>query len=433
MKHTICCIDDKIPASSFPAYFDETKILDGQVINYLLNAADTEWEDSVVKELFTRLLKDEKNEWSVTAFTAPSFYENYNSEVVFSPDVIVFDWDYNNVGGSDSSESLLKILQNSYSIVFILSGADNIDAIKQVLDDVPFKRFSNRFEVIPKEPGASVDSILRSFKVREESLFTYGYGFDIVRKSNKAINSILSDLSTLSVQGLVSSIGERDAQGYVATSEDFIDAMIPRFRRAMFGIEQKSFHVKQADANAGIDEIKDVWRYRLYDDTNSEMVSMGDIVHCETEDKYFIVFSSDCHMRDFWRKNGGYVSLIPLLRADEQKTKELVKRISPKSLTISSLTNCQGPFTILPAVPIKGSPVDFVAFPKGITSISIDKLDKNQENILKYPVWPGFTKVASLLDPFKSPLLQFLLDKITGYGCPDFHQDLQTYIANAVK
>ena len=433
MKHTICCIDDKIPASNFPEFLDDTKLLDGQVIKFLLINKDTGWEDSVIKELFTLLLSDP--DWQVTAFTAPAFYENYNSEVVFSPDVIVYDWDYNGKPG-DTEESLLNILRSSYSIVYILSGTDRIEEIYSILSDSRFTKYSNRLSVVPKENDKSVKEILHSFDQKQKSLFTYRYGQDIVRKSNKAINSILSDISLLSVQGLLSTIGARDNQDLVASTEDFLDAMIPRFRKALSCISLDGYRMQFGDEEADINQIKEIWRYRLYDDTSTDLVSQGDIVYHPQNDHYYLVFSSDCHMSDLWKKNGGYVSLIPLMQIGKEETKELIRAVLPKNgnYSFSSISNSKYAITVLPGVPInEESAVDFVAFPKGIISIPLIKQNDGQENVLKYKYWPDFKKVVSILDPFKSPLMQYLLDSITGYGCPDFHPKLKEYINNAVK
>ena len=433
MKHTICCIDDKIPASAFPDFFDDTKLLDGQVIRFLLKSKDVEWEDSVIKELFSVLLNDP--EWLVTAFTAPEFYDNYNEEVVFSPDVIVYDWDYNGKPGN-TEESLLNILQNSYSIVFILSGSDQIEEIVSVVNEGGFKRYHNRLSVVPKEKDVSVNKIINSFRQKEDSLFTYRCGYDLVRKSNKAINGILSDISLLSIQGLLSTIGGRDNEDIVASNEDFLDAMIPRFRKALSSINIEGYRKKHEPEEVDINQIKDIWRYRLYDDKFSDTVSMGDIVFHPDDNQYYLVFSSDCHMNNLWQKNGGYISLIPLLRIDDKETKELIKMIDPKggNLSFSSIASSQHAVTVLPAVPVdKETIVDFVAFPKGIRSVRVSKLTEGQENKFKYKYWKDFKRVVSVLDPFKSPLIQYLLDHITGYGCPDFHPELSKYIKNAIK
>ena len=160
---------------------------------------------------------------------------------------------------------------------------------------------------------------------------------------------------------------------------------------------------------------------------------MGDIIKNEKGD-FFLVFSSDCHMKKFWKKNGGYISLIPLVKIDSEMAKEQLKLIASNSTKITSLTNCQVSMTLLPAVPISDSLLyDLVALPKSIMSVKVDKPKEQQISSLSYDVFIGFTKVVSVSDPFKSPLLQFLGDNISGYGCPDFPEKLQEQLLEMIK
>ena len=103
MKHTICFIDDKIPVAQ---YFDDTDIISGMVIQFLLKNEETEWDDQIVKGLCERLLNDTIN-WSVSAFTSPAFYNNYTNENVYAPEIMIYDWDYNWGAGSNESEDYL--------------------------------------------------------------------------------------------------------------------------------------------------------------------------------------------------------------------------------------------------------------------------------------------------------------------------------------
>ena len=56
MKHSICCIDDKIPVSKYPEFFKETEALNEQVLRFLLINEQIGWEDSVIKSLFAFLI-----------------------------------------------------------------------------------------------------------------------------------------------------------------------------------------------------------------------------------------------------------------------------------------------------------------------------------------------------------------------------------------
>lgn len=207
MKHTVCCIDDRIPVAQYPEFFKETDIINEQVIRFLL-VNNEDWEDSSVKLLFEYLLKND-SEWAVNAFTNPAFYDNYCKEVVYSPDIFVYDWDYGFApASSDSEEYLYEILANSYSMVFIFSGADSFDEIEEIVNSGKFATFRDRLELIRKNDTDSVEQIFARVKEKEESNFSFRYGYSIIRNSNTAINRILSEISQLSIKDFIMSIGE---------------------------------------------------------------------------------------------------------------------------------------------------------------------------------------------------------------------------------
>ena len=122
MKHTVCFIDDKIPVSQYNEFFSDTDIVNESVINFLLKNEGTQWDDPIVKVMCDKLIS-EKDKWSVSAFLNPSFYDNYVEDNVYAPEIVIYDWDYNWGIGSESEEHLLKILEKSYTLIFIFSGS----------------------------------------------------------------------------------------------------------------------------------------------------------------------------------------------------------------------------------------------------------------------------------------------------------------------
>ena len=433
MKHTICCIDDRIPVAQYPDFFNETGILNEQVIRFLL-VKNKEWEDSSVKSLFEFLLKNEK-EWSVNAFTNPAFYDNYCEEVVYSPDIFVYDWDYGFApASSDSEEYLYEILANSYSMVFIFSGADSFDDIEKIVKSDKFAKFRDRLELIRKTDDNCVEQIFKRVKEKEESNFSFKYGYSIIRNSNRAINRILSEISQLSIKDFIISIGEEISGNISVKNEDFIDVVVPRYRNALQNNIKFDKLVIEKQEEVDLDSIKRIWAYRMYDETPSDMVSMGDIVK-KKNGGYFLILSSDCHMNQFWKKNGGYVSMIPLKRMTSLEGRDLRDVMGMKNQHISSLTNCQISMTILPAVPVSQHELrDFIVLPKGILSVKIDNnINSSNKTPLTYKIFKNYSKVVSVLDPFKSPLIQFIMDNISGYGCPDFSPVLKNYLSERIK
>ncbi len=432
MKHSVCFIDDKIPVSQYSEYFNDTDIISSSVINYLLQQPDTEWPDSMVKAMCEKLLHDPQK-LVVSAFTSPAFYSNYIKETVFSPEIVIYDWDYNwGPGDNQSEEYLLEILQHSFTMVFVFSEQDNIEEITQVTEGRRFKPYKNRLMVVDKNKKNSIRTIISHFESKGKNSFSFAYGQKMIFESNRAINKVLSDISLLSIENYYASISSKEDNGkYVFSKYDFIEAIIPRYKNELSKFEWGEMSIKRAKPK--IKEIKAVWAHRLYDNTPSLKVLMGDIVKSDSG-HYYLVLSSDCHLERFWKKNGGYITLIPLLKMDSTKGKNQIKLLLNNQSKISSLTNSQSAITILPTVPVAVSRYcDFILTPKGVKSIEIRRGDDMNETALTYDMFVGYSKVVSLLDPFKSPLIQFVMDNISGYGCPDFPPSMQKYLSDCIK
>lgn len=436
MKRTLCVIDDKIPVSQYPEYFKDTNVISESVLSFLLKADNTVWDDDVVKKLFDSLLK-ESDDWNICAFTSPHFYNNYVSDTIYSPDVIIYDWDYNSIP-DDSETCLLDILKKSFTLIFIFTGSDKIDEIKTIIKKKAFKPFCDRLILIDKNGKNSVNKVFTQFRKQKESNFSLQYGHDFLYRSNCIINRILSEISQLRIEDYIASIGDgtlRDGK-YIASDYNFVDAFLPRYKNALYENTEKEFLIKKTK-EAPIKQVRRIWSYRLYNCSKKEdeLVSMGDII--KKGNRYFIVLASDCHMHRFWKKNGGHLPTVPIVKVKSKLAKDQYKLMVKGDLNETSVSNCNYPLTILPAVPINSTQMcDFLVLPKGVKSIMIKKPSNvSADCSLKYSHIPEFEKIASIQDPFKSPLLQFIMDNITGYGCPDFAEslkaDLKTIVSKA--
>ena len=112
---------------------------------------------------------------------------------------------------------------------------------------------------------------------------------------------------------------------------------------------------------------------------------------------------------------------MSIIESDDAK--KLIKR--NHNLEITSLTsNKKSPMTILPCLQTEEGLKDFLIIPKTIRTIEIEKNDEQQKSLV-YENFDGYYKVTSVADPFKSPLIQFIMDNITGYGCPDYPKVLK--------
>ena len=98
------------------------------------------------------------------------------------------------------------------------------------------------------------------------------------------------------------------------------------------------------------------------------------------------------------------------------------------------MNSSQIPMTILPAVPISPSVFrDFLVLPKNMVSVKVPEPSTGKKTPLTYRLFNGYSKVVSVVDPYKSPLIHFIMDNITGYGCPDFPKAIQNYLWDRIK
>ena len=430
MKHTICFIDDAIPVSQYGDYFNDTDIINESVIQFLIKQETAQWRDPIIHQLCNTLIKDKAN-WSISAFVNPTFYINYTLETVYAPDVVIYDWDY--PGLQDATENtLLHILNSTPALIFVFSESENIEYIKSVLSAEKFIPFMNRLEVVDKNAKDSVDYILSQIQAKESANFAFAYGGQIIRKSNQIINKILSDISQLSTESFIAAIGKEENNRYISTTNDFINVIIPRYKNALNSVpgnDGDTIAIEKS-RDIDIDEIKKIWSYKMYEKNDSNKVALGDIIR--SGEDYYLVISSDCHMRYFWTKNGGYMAVIPLEKLINGEKNEQIKYIAEKNPSISSLTSCSKAMTILPAVPVNEQLMDFIVLPKKISTIKVEKRENSPQE-LTYDYMDGFEKIASISDPFKSPLFHFILNRISDLGCPDFPEVLQNHLSELIK
>lgn len=434
MKHTICFIDDKIPVAQ-SEYFDDTNVINESVLQYLLKNSDIEWEDLSVKKMCQTLMS-KRDKWSISAFTSPSFFDNHVYSTIGVPDVIIYDWDYNYaMGANDSIDILKRILSDTFALVFIFSANDNTDEIKSSLKDKDIARYKSRLGIVVKNNQRSVNALLKKIEKKYTENFSLNFGQEIISKSNKAISKVLAEISSFSVEDFVLSIGEQKENSYVSTNQDFLNVVLPRYRNQLcnnFTLSELPIKTREEPK---VENLKKIWSFRLYDTNSSNCVTRGDIIRKNKND-YYLVVSSDCHMNKFWKKNGGYLSLVPLKHVRKKQSKEILDMMGVKDVTFHSLSSSSISATILPALPVSSSKFqDFVVIPKSIISVYIPLPDgaKPDKTPLTYDKLKQYTKVTTILDPFKSPLMQFILENISGYGCPDFPKKLKNHFREITK
>ena len=101
-KFSICLLDDKIPLPL------DSGLIDHRALSSLLSDSEKWKGDTALFELVKQLNAD-SDKYILSGFLHCDNFIRYIDEVIFSPDIIVFDWDY--PGGSVPEEALLKILK----------------------------------------------------------------------------------------------------------------------------------------------------------------------------------------------------------------------------------------------------------------------------------------------------------------------------------
>ncbi len=206
--------------------------------------------------------------------------------------------------------------------------------------------------------------------------------------------------------------------------------------------------VKKPNSSHLIDNdiLEKLWSYRLYNrynqmDTN---VRKGDIV--TKDDRFYFVINSDCNLLKFWRKNFGYLNIIPLHLIDE-KNEELKgilnltkdgKKINYNPSSISNHMNemPDGAFC-LPFVRFNDEYKSFILFSSTITNIKIEapEIEKKQlaSEAITYSFLKEYTRICSLSEPFLTPLVMNLLNSLAGNGSPDYSNPTKKLLDSKIK
>lgn len=444
MKTTVCYIDDKIPVANFPDYFVETKLIDQQVLRFLLKNDTTDWsEDENVKGVIVSLL-DHSADWECYAFTAPQFFINHRENGNYiNPDIILYDWDYNDSPSSNSSEvHLFELLKSTHSIIIIYTGADKTDEIKGILKKDELMLYKDRVDIMEKSKD-TVNKVIEKAESMFDYNFSYKYAKELLYNANRSLNEVLSEISSLSVDQFINSFGYQENNNFIVESEEFAGIIFDKYKQKLIENLPPLKNPSTEKKDVSEDIIKKIWSYRLYYTLKNGQVKQGDII--KYKDDLFLVFSSDCHMERFWCKNYGFLAVIPLYKIDKnEKCKDLFGDLKKsKKFYPTSLINTQGieNIAVLPAIPIKDDFFDYILCPKAIRTIEIplptvdgkNTADIRKEKSLEYSDVDNLERVVSISENFKNQLIQFVQDNITGYGCPDFPKILSDYLGNKFK
>ena len=432
-KFNVCIIDDMIPTSNYSdrIFVDDTSVLDKNILsNYLKWNEEIPWDDENLFDLIHRMMAQKDLISNIYGFKTHSFYLNYINENLFSPDIIIFDWD---VGTTEKSEeSLNEILKKTYCIIAIYTGCDKKDEINELINGEYFISFKSRMFLIEKGEN-SAEKVIEELKNRL-NYFSFGYGRDFKYNINSAINTTFSTIGELSFEQFIKVFGLFNENKFQISSVDFIEIMNEQIKAHLLSsgsIETLTATEQTAD-NDKIE--RQLWHFRMFHKPQDDFVRKGDIVINKEDNKYYLIISSDCHLTDFWKKNVGFLVTVPLYEAKKEITKKLMKIFKEKKLRSYRLTSLVNPqeisVTVFPFIE-----KDYIVMLKEIKTFEIntpDGYDKNKKEKypLKYDNMANFDGVNRfrLNEQFLNPLIERILRSITDIGVPDYSKNIKSYL-----
>ena len=435
-KYNLCIIDDKIPVEKYrkKVEVDSTTIIDQNIFtNYIKYADEDKWEDTNLYYLIKDLNENKDFDMNICGFTSHSLYMKYINENLFSPDIIIFDWD---IGVSDrsSDESLKEILEKTYCLIAIYSGCDLIDEIKTKIQEEPFKPFSYRLFIVDKSESNSSSEVIKKIKEHLND-FSYEYGKNFKHVLNTAINKTFCKIGGLSFNQFIKLFGYHDKadKKYIIQSLDFIEIMFDQIKAHLMSSSSIKQLITEDDLIS--DDLiieKQLWHYRMFHEPQDNIVRKGDIVRYKDEDRYYLIISSDCHLNDFWKKNLGFVVAIPIYKSNDPVIQSILKsyrkRGNLKDFRLSSLVNPpQGAgITILPYMDNQD---DYIVLLKAVKTFEINNSfdEKEAKYQLKYDEISNFDGEHRyrLNEPFLSALIEFFLRNISDIGVPDYSKQIE--------
>ncbi|MCT3756878.1 hypothetical protein HZP31_15900 [Elizabethkingia anophelis] len=452
MRKNICIIDDQWPAEHYPGFIDETKKIEESALKYLYQS-HSDWPEEELFKLAKEIIDNHNNEWTISAFKNPNLYFNHIEEEIFSPDIIIFDWDYGIP--FDTDEALLKILESSYSIIAVYTGADKENEVSDIVNDTKFDLYRDRVRIIKKGDTDAVKQVIEYCNQKFKDNFSYKFGQELKYNSVKSLDEILVSISKLSYNEFICAFGHKREDGNTdITIKEFVEIISEKFKNHLSNIKFTEEEIKPVDCSGiSVDDISKLWSYRMYYSPIDDLVRTGDIITLKDYDKHtkFLVISANCHLRQFWKKNFGNLALVPLYEKSNDNDNVKNKLVLFKSLgdynkaNATSISNewTHDALSIVASVPVPNEHgqieyKDYILFPKEIITINIpppieikdDNLGKIRNLKLNYSDSDMLISKnrININEPFRTPLIQFALNNITGYGAPDYPTSLQGVI-----
>lgn len=467
--HNICVIDDDIPVNGVVEVDDRERISQGSLEKLL---ASNQWNDINLKALLSQLVGGD--EWYASAFVSPDIYLNAIESGWPKPDVIVFDWEYR-AATAEPGALLVELLERSFAPIFIYTGVDQHGDVEERLSQPDLKAYSSRrLFLLKKEEQRSSEELLRqaselyagnfSFRVAarlrralatsvETILITLGaYHIDFVKEFLNEQETRDTDIKSLIAEKLVAHVLDDKSLFTELTqagldnekAEKLLTLVKSKFRDEIASLDAGAWSLPGQKGPEDMPSLRRIWSYRLYHTPSDKVVRKGDIVRKKRKGSLFLVTTPDCQLARFWWKNCGRLTLIPLWdiagdraeikRALEQSrdgaaVKKMLKDAGPTSLT--TLRSYPEGWFVLPYVDVQGTEAFLLGFAKAAVVVEVAR-GTNTDH-LDYTRWRTYERVATLSEPFATPIIEQSLLALMGHGAPDYPEQIRKDIKDRLK
>ena len=470
----IYIVDDAFISPALSRNKDNDKIFYNNELLDFTNMSDELWTDVIVKELCTSLiLKD----WLVYGFSHPNhLIEKLEEDSSMNPAIIIYDWDY--IDSTIENENKLKEILSNYPIyIFIYSGCDKTDEIKNLIDSEEFYIYKRRISVLEKNTNgeSSVDKLTSDLNNLIQKDFAFKFGSDMRKILLNGIDKTLSKFSCMDISNILKLLnGEQDNDlskeikrmitdkiiSYIKTSKD-VDSIIKGLTSnieiineiknilsskienniisAALPIETSSPE-EEFNSEEAKTLMRELWAYRLYNNPTDNVVRTGDIIRekgSDNHDNIYMIITDNCSLARFKSKTAGLLNTIELKPLNSPIQGEIkVKNITSLTNT-TSFSKTNGKPLLLPYININKNHVDYILYMQNHKCIQVNVEEYEEKEPLLYGAKFGYELVCSISSEFLHPLIGTIINNLYGWGCEDYSQivqkDIVTRCNNIIK
>lgn len=461
-KKHIYIVDDAFISPAASKKKDNDKIFYNNELQDFTNMSDEMWTDVIVKNLCSLLIS---KDWFVYGFSHPNhLLEKLEDDSSMGPAIIIYDWDYPDAN-LENENKLKEILSNYPVYIFIYTGCDKTDTIRNLIYSEDFHLYKRRISILEKNINgeSSVDKLTSFLNDLIQQDFSFKFGSNMRKILLKGIDKTLSNFSSMNISNVLKLLnGEQNEDlskeikrmladkiiSYIKTSKDVNNIMkeltsdikiINEIKNILSSkienniistalIIDKSSTNDECNSDEAKTLMREIWAYRLYNNPTDNVVRTGDIIRKKGSANYnslYIIITDNCSLTRFKSKTAGLLNTIELKPLKSFCQDEI------KAKNITSLTNTTG-FSktngrplLLPYINLNKKHVDYILYMQNHKCIQVEVDNYNEKDPLLYDDKFEYEIVCSISSEFLHPLIGTIINNLYGWGCEDYSQIVQ--------